>query len=692
MPTQSLFYLRWFVSLGAVFGIASCVMSRASATNAIIAPDALAASQTTTFTLLELSDPATAVFQATGEQFQRRLTLNFNAHGKTDLLRIELSKLDGADGIFVEPRLSRLDESDVGSKGQGKNWVEFETPTAPVEFIVSAPLPRIGDYTGYLRFKLGDQVYQNRPIRVTRAPAVEVPSEVSTLQKVSGSASELSLTFSVKGAIDQDLTLRPGVFELALKGAGIDKLNPSYKNMTFTPSTVVVPKANMTDFVLTFKDLSPGEYSGKLMLASPPYIPKQQNFNFSVRRSWACAFFLIALGAGVSLFLKYMSSRTRPRIVIRAAVAKIFQQGNSLQQAYKLDAVEIDTLEIILSRVSIYYEQAFQIGDISTGWVDTARQAIEREGEKLAVYPRWLNARRALASIMDLDETHRTELDGELNVVRAALVSDTPLELSARTSLSFVVDELARIKLHHAQNVIGETERKLTDTEGAAQAPSAQETLRHARSEVELAKRRLNDGDFNGFKNAYDNAGLAYFQALSLETLSLIDRTARSVGDAARAPTSAAVPTEVSNHLTLAANAGDLQTARVQYFAALAGLGDAQGNNSPDKALSLASSALGADIPNADAFPALAWIPKLVVEDIGVLTRQIRTIDIVVDVAAVLSAGVLGVVLVWGPNPGWGQWPDLFAALLWGLGLYSIGTQTLGGISAMRSKLLSGGA
>ena len=67
--------------------------------------------------------------------------------------------------------------------------------------------------------------------------------------------------------------------------------------------------------------------------------------------------------------------------------------------------------------------------------------------------------------------------------------------------------------------------------------------------------------------------------------------------------------------------------------------------------------------------------------------HELRWYDYLITVIAVLASGVLGVVLVWIPDNDWGQVSDLLAAVLWGLGLHTIGNSTFIGITAMKTKL-----
>lgn len=101
--------LSRFIRLLALLELAGCAVAPAWAVDPKPSPavstSASAPAPSTTITLLELSDPATAVFQAAGENFQRRLTLNYDQKSALGPLRVEISNLDGAGGVPVEPTL-----------------------------------------------------------------------------------------------------------------------------------------------------------------------------------------------------------------------------------------------------------------------------------------------------------------------------------------------------------------------------------------------------------------------------------------------------------------------------------------------------------------------------------------------------------------------------------------------------------
>lgn len=83
----------------------------------------------------------------------------------------------------------------------------------------------------------------------------------------------------------------------------------------------------------------------------------------------------------------------------------------------------------------------------------------------------------------------------------------------------------------------------------------------------------------------------------------------------------------------------------------------------------------------------MSAMANTVFEDTKELAARVKVLDNLVDGAAVVSAAALGVLLIWAPNAGWGRPTDLVAALLWGMGLHTVGTSTFEGILGLRAKL-----
>jgi hypothetical protein len=337
--------------------------------------------------------------------------------------------------------------------------------------------------------------------------------------------------------------------------------------------------------------------------------------------------------------------------------------------------------------VSIYYDQALQPGNPPTGWADAARQAIEREGAKLSAYTDWVNARRTLASITGLDPAKRDAFDARLDTARRALRNDAALDPATRLDLSSAASDIEEAKADLAKQAVEQAGQQVEAAATSVADPEALQKLQHSAAEVARADELLQVRDYAGYREAYDSAELAYVQGVSQELLTQLQRQIDAVNAGADLQNvrPVQVPPILRDNLSRALKATDLRSARAYYLAARGTLHVAEDVQVQNVIGPLQS--MTGDIPPAGVQPSQPLVPKLTIENPEGLTKQVKQLDLAVDIAAILSAGVLGVLLVWAPNPGWGQWTDMFAALLWGLGLYSVGTSTFEGILGVRTKL-----
>jgi hypothetical protein len=76
-------------------------------------------------------------------------------------------------------------------------------------------------------------------------------------------------------------------------------------------------------------------------------------------------------------------------------------------------------------------------------------------------------------------------------------------------------------------------------------------------------------------------------------------------------------------------------------------------------------------------------------EDTAALELQTRAINWAIDIASGVIAAALGVLMIWAKSDSWGVPIDYFAAFLWGMGLYQLGSGSFQGIIGIRSALTS---
>jgi hypothetical protein len=69
---------------------------------------------------------------------------------------------------------------------------------------------------------------------------------------------------------------------------------------------------------------------------------------------------------------------------------------------------------------------------------------------------------------------------------------------------------------------------------------------------------------------------------------------------------------------------------------------------------------------------------------LAITQRTIDRIDWFVLLVAIVVATVLGVTVLWTPNPTWGGWDDRIVAVLWGLGLHQF---TFTGLAGLADRL-----
>lgn len=648
-------------------------------------------------TVLELSASTAAApgFQTTGERFSQLLTLTYDAKAAPGPLLVDTIPLD-CDGVAVP---TSLVESSNGAKPRlaisTPRGINISNPEPPIWLVLMATLPKVTTCTGQLRFKIGTHSYQLRSFRVTRTAPVELPVEVSGLQRVSSMPGHDNVKFSMKGPSERELKVKVALFELGRMGEALDsRLNSNVSSWSVAPAEVTIPPGGgLADFTLQLDQLEPGEYIGKLNLAAEGYKAKLHSFSVAVRYGPWVAALLVSVGAILALLLKRLSTRVRPRLVVRNAVSKLLASIAIQRQANALDTQESGVLDAIQARISEVFDEATQPGDSPVDWSDKARDRLAAEGVKLMAFTNWLNARRMLASITGMDASKRATFEQRLSAGRQALSNSFALDVARAEDLVMLPGDISEEKAVLAQLAAkAAAEAAAAAAADATASPRATVEFRRAHEHAQQASRYLANGNYLGYREAYDVAGRAYYSGLA-ENLEA-DTILAPNGNGQQLAPGQGVAVASRAETVLLANvkaARDLQTARDAYRSARAAMLPAQLplQNAPQGAMALAPLK-NADFPDPvvrEQRPLMPAMAHTVVEDTKQLTAHVKSLDNLVDVVAVIGAAVLGVVLIWEPNAGWGQPTDLVAAFLWGMGLHTVGSSTFEGILGLRAKL-----
>jgi hypothetical protein len=104
-----------------------------------------------------------------------------------------------------------------------------------------------------------------------------------------------------------------------------------------------------------------------------------------------------------------------------------------------------------------------------------------------------------------------------------------------------------------------------------------------------------------------------------------------------------------------------------------------------------ASGAAGAELPEAFSAP----LPAPNVQDratrpqtaAGRLTHLIDRYDLLLNVAVLIIAAMIGLTVLWFDDPIWGGWRSYTVAFLWGLGAQQVGGASFEGITSLTRKL-----
>ncbi len=636
--------------------------------------------------LMELNDPAAYVLQAGGEQFRRRLTLTYDGKKISGPLEVEVSTLDTDSGLVVEPVLA-LPIAAGASAVTPTARLSVPVPVTPVSVDLSVRLPRVGDYIGYLRFKLGNQDYQYKRLRITRAAPVELPVEVSPQQRLSGGFNSDLVTFTVKGLVDRSVCVTPTLFGLSLKNGA----NATFEGATFNPASLDIPPGGVRTVTMTLNGLGPGEYLGKVTLASEAYRSKEHSFVFGTRYGWWWAFLLTALGAVLSLCLKRLSSRERPRLVVRTAVSRLLWQAHALGQKFMLEHGESELLFAICARIRKVYDEAMQPGEPAAEWSANAKTSLTTEGSKLSAFADWVNSGRALKGITGLDKALRDGFEARLDRARQSLRVDSKMEAAALADVANLPGDIEREKDKLAQAslivVTGEIARQVLA--GGASDP-AKPMLDGAKQRVEQANELLAARNYAGFRLEYAAAGVAYYQGLGQRLEAKVAQGAADAADVMKvfAPGQAGA----TAHLQKLSDTDDLEVARTHYDAAVSALQFAAGADVMSIHFYPGQAQPPGDVPDSGIgvqMPEMPPVDTTFVENTSALLAKTEQLDMLIDWFAVGTSGLLGVMLVWSPNLGWGQPSDLLAAILWGLGLQQVGVFTFEGILGLRTRLSS---
>lgn len=469
------------------------------------------------------------------------------------------------------------------------------------------------------------------------------------------------------------------------------------RDRTDLGGTWAVPKNGSKKLLVDIRDLDePGEYSGFVHLTSPDVSASLDvPLRIWIKQGAGCAGALIAFGVGLSFLLRVLVRSVRPALVqyrdaarltgdVRRIRAEIEKRFGSIEEREKS---LLDDYEARLVKLA----ELFETGESTSAGAD-----LQEIDGKLSMTVRWVNARRRLATLPDAT---RAELAPKLENVTAFLESrtadgadaakktlgelDEAIEKAARAESEKNVAFRAQLEAAKAKPV-GFTEEQWTTLRNATLA-----ALDAAAQESESAQR----------VKKYNAAFLAYtrevVQRLRDYANSQLDRIEKDPNIDATKKTD--LKTRINaiiaslNTAETDAGAGRIREAAIAATTAGEILLKAM-QEVPGLLVAKVTDAAPATAPApveaafGDTFVGLILRRLRLDGGTATVTRYLLTIDVLVALAALAIAVLLGLTLLWAPDVDWGSPQDYIVAVLWGLGLHQIGNSTFSGISGLVEK------
>ncbi|MGW5714867.1 hypothetical protein ACWEVP_01770 [Amycolatopsis sp. NPDC003865] len=469
------------------------------------------------------------------------------------------------------------------------------------------------------------------------------------------------------------------------------------------PEDLVIQGGQRQEVIVRVTEVaSPAKYSAQLGVVTTAGDDAVVPISFTVARPWWLAAALIAIGVALSGFVRYFMT-SKQALGQRLQLQLLSEDPDALLDQFEpLRDSEKGVVGVVRS----------QVGDLSRKMavgILPKNEQLDGAAAKIRILPRYLSAHRKSEDA----GTHPAELDTVETYLRASLDDSKLASLcnDAKAALDegsrkFVAARIEAIKLEPGATPAAAE----THTQAARKAAERGNFVR-AQDELEAAHRVVASDKLKHLVEANPPVGIneADWRALQMRTMSALE------DDGLRGATrdylllvTAGLSKEVSGKLsalqtnpTLAAafepvvsSLAEAQTAlasdniakatehydqaRTAYSAAVDGRG-VQPDSGRTAVVALAPAAPPTVPPPVPAVLGPAWPAKKI-------RRRQRAMGAVVTLMLTVVAVLLGLQILYLPEPAWGTPGQLLIAVLWGLGLHPVGGAVFGGLQGLRDR------
>jgi len=315
--------------------------------------------------------------------------------------------VSGSDSVV--PNLKITPVGAPSMSGSGSVGPVVLAPGNLVQIQFNARLIPEGAYQTLLVLSHSDTL-KTHELTINRTGALASTLEIKGKNKVLGNsfglgANPVTYEFHVVNPGDEALSLEaPKLYSLGRSHADQDPVAASQQMIYLDEQgdSLAFPLTleARSDRKITLKILdliNVGNYTGTLTLRSAgAETAVEQELNIQIRHYGMIALLVIAIGVGLSSFVRNYLTVTRISLLSQQSILRLLQQINSIQQEFP---VMNNVPQSILNTIKERLEDL--LGKLKTQTVSDFDKKLEKETLKLKVFPGWLQAREELSEMQN---------------------------------------------------------------------------------------------------------------------------------------------------------------------------------------------------------------------------------------------------------------------------------------------------
>ncbi len=315
--------------------------------------------------------------------------------------------VSGTDSVLPQLKITPIGAPAINGTGQAGPLSLAPGGIIQVQF--NARVIPEGEYKTLLILSHSNTL-ETHDLTINRTGAISSTFEIKGKNKVLGNsyglgANPVTYEFHVINPGDEALSLEaPKLYSLGRSHADQDPVAASQQmvyldeqgdSLAFPFTLDAKSDQKITLEILDL--INVGNYTGTLTLRSAgAEAAVEQELNIQIRHYGLIALLVIAIGVGLSSFVRNYLTVTRVNLLSQQNILGLLQQINSIQQEFPvMNKIPQSLLNSINERLEDL------LGKLKTQTVSDFNQKLEKETLRLKVFPGWLQAREELSRMQN---------------------------------------------------------------------------------------------------------------------------------------------------------------------------------------------------------------------------------------------------------------------------------------------------